>query len=120
LRTSSFADFATKIVPKGAKSTGYFNQIWNGLPTLTTFRKDVMLTGERDFLFFSQDFKTVVDRSNVSLPGWANIIQTVLLHGVADFRLGMDMLNFIFQPEYFLMRLGDFSKLIWMCTPRKC
>jgi hypothetical protein len=43
-----------------------------------------MLTGERAVPFFSQDFKTVVDRS-ISLPGWANIIQKVLLHGVAVF-----------------------------------
>jgi hypothetical protein len=39
------------------------------------------------------------------LPGWANIIQNSSLHGVADFRLGMDMLNFIFRNLSFLMWL---------------
>jgi hypothetical protein len=51
LRTSSFADFATKIVPKGSGKVRGILQIWNGLPTLTTFRKDVMLTGKELFLF---------------------------------------------------------------------
>jgi hypothetical protein len=39
------------------------------------------------------------------------------LHGVADFRLGMDMLNFIFQePEYSNAAWLISPKLIWMYT----
>jgi hypothetical protein len=34
------------------------------------------MTAPRTGPFFSQDFQAVVDKTNLSLPGWANIVQT--------------------------------------------
>lgn len=75
-RTSSFANFATKLVPEGSgKVRGVLTKYGNDYQLLARSEKDIVMTAPRTVSFFSEDFETVVDKSNLSLPGWANIVQ---------------------------------------------
>ena len=113
LRTSSFADFATKIVPKGSgKVRGILTKFGTDYQLLPRSEKDVMLTGERAVSFFSQDFKTVVDRSNVSLPGWANIIQNGSIAWRGGFSAGNGYAEFYFSGTRVL------SNAAWLISPK--
>ncbi|MFV5694238.1 DUF5689 domain-containing protein [Flavobacterium sp. LB3P122] len=75
-RTSSFADFSSNLVPDGSgKVRGILTKYGTDYQILPRSAKDVVMTGNRVAPFFSQDFETVIDKSNLSLPGWANIVQ---------------------------------------------
>jgi hypothetical protein len=75
-RTSSFADFSSNIVPNGSgKIRGILTKYGTDYQLLPRSEKDVVITGDRTVPFFIEDFETVIDNSNLSLPGWANIIQ---------------------------------------------
>jgi hypothetical protein len=75
-RTSSFADFSSGLVPNGSgKVRGILTKYGTDYQLLPRSEKDVVMTGTRATPFFSQDFETVVDKSNLSLLGWANIVQ---------------------------------------------
>ena len=75
-RTSSFADFSSSLVPNGSgKVRGILTKYGTDYQLLPRSEKDVVMTGTRTAPFFSEDFETVVDKSNLSLPGWANIVQ---------------------------------------------
>jgi hypothetical protein len=75
-RTSSFADFSSSLVPNGSgKVRGVLTKYGIDYQLLPRSEKDVVMTGSRAVPFFSQDFETVIDKSNLSLPGWANIAQ---------------------------------------------
>jgi hypothetical protein len=76
-RTSSYADFAQKMVPGGnGKVRGVLTKFGSDYQLLARSEKDVVMTAPRTVPFFSQDFQAVVDKTNLSLPGWANIVQT--------------------------------------------
>ena len=75
-RTSSFADFSKSLVPNGSgKVRGILTKYGTDYQLLPRSEKDVVMTGARAAPFFSQNFETVIDKSNLSLPGWANIVQ---------------------------------------------
>jgi hypothetical protein len=75
-RTSSFADFSSSLVPNGSgKVRGVLTKYGTDYQLLPRSEKDMVMTGSRAVPFFSQDFETVIDKSNLSLPGWANIVQ---------------------------------------------
>ena len=75
-RTSSFSDFATKVVPDGSgKVRGILTKYGSDYQLLPRSEKDVVMTGTRAVPFFSEDFEKVVDKSNLSLSGWANMVQ---------------------------------------------
>jgi hypothetical protein len=75
-RTSSFAHFAQKLVPSGSgKVRGVLTKYGTDYQLMVRSEKDVTMSGTRTIPFFSQDFKTVVDKTNLSLPGWSNIVQ---------------------------------------------
>lgn len=75
-RTSSFANFATKTVPKGSgKVKGILTKFGTDYQLIARSEKDVNLTGASITPFFKEDFEKVVDKTNLSLPGWANIAQ---------------------------------------------
>lgn len=76
-RTSSYADFAQSMVPGGnGKVRGVLTKFGSDYQLLARSEKDVVMTAPRIVPFFSQDFQTVVDKTNLSLPGWANIVQS--------------------------------------------
>ncbi|SHM53402.1 DUF5689 domain-containing protein [Flavobacterium xanthum] len=75
-RTSSFSDFATKVVPDGSgKVRGILTKYGTDYQLLPRSEKDVVMTGKRAVPFFSEDFETVIDKSKLSLPAWANLVQ---------------------------------------------
>lgn len=75
-RTSSFADFSGKLVPNGnGKVRGILTKYGTDYQLLPRSEKDVVMTGNRAVPFFSEDFETVIDKSNLNLPDWANIVQ---------------------------------------------
>ena len=75
-RTSSFADFSSSLVPNGSgKVRGVLTKYGTDYQLLPRSEKDVVITGIRTAPFFSEDFETVINKSNLSIPGWANIVQ---------------------------------------------
>ena len=76
-RTSSYADFAPNLVPNGSgKVKGVLTKYGPDYQLVVRSEKDVVMTGARAVPFFSEDFQSVVDKTNLSLPGWANIVQS--------------------------------------------
>ena len=112
-RTSSFSDFSTKIIPDGSgKVRGILTKFGTDYQLLPRSEKDVMMTGKRAIPFFAQDFKTAVDRSNVSLPGWANIIQNGSLAWRGGFSAGNSYAEFYFSGTRVL------SNVAWLISPK--
>nr|WP_315197998.1 DUF5689 domain-containing protein [uncultured Flavobacterium sp.] len=75
-RTSSFADFADKIVPDGSgKVRGVLTKFGSDYQLLARSEKDVMLTGTVALPFFAENFQKVETNTKLNLPGWANLVQ---------------------------------------------
>jgi hypothetical protein len=75
-RTSSYADFATGIVPSGSgKVKGVLTKFGTDYQLLARSEKDITLAGKRNTPFFSENFETAIANTNISLAGWANIVQ---------------------------------------------
>jgi hypothetical protein len=112
-RTSSFSDFATKIVPDGSgKVRGVLTKFGHDYQLLPRSEKDVTMTVKRAIPFFSQDFKTVVDRSNVSLAGWANIVQS----GSIAWRGGAYAGNS--YAEFYISGTRVLTNVAWLISPK--
>jgi hypothetical protein len=112
-RTSSFADFADKIVPDGSgKIRGVLTKFSSDYQLLARSEKDVMLRGTAAVPFFAENFKTVTDNSNLSLAGWSNIVQSGTLfwkgkvysgNGYAEFAISGTKVN---------------SNIAWLISPK--
>jgi hypothetical protein len=75
-RTSSYADFADKIVPDGSgKIRGVLTKFGSDYQLLARSEKDVMLTGTTAVPFFAENFQTVETNTKLNLPGWSNMVQ---------------------------------------------
>ncbi|TRX38051.1 DUF5017 domain-containing protein [Flavobacterium sp. ZT3R18] len=75
-RTSSFSDFADKIVPDGSgKVRGVLTKFGSDYQLLARSEKDVMFTGTATVPFFAENFQSVVTNTKLNLPGWANLVQ---------------------------------------------
>ncbi|MBW4359091.1 DUF5689 domain-containing protein [Flavobacterium taihuense] len=75
-RTSSFADFAAKIVPDGSgKVRGVLTKFGSDYQLLARSEKDVVLTGTAAVPFFSENFQSVETNTKLNLPGWSNMVQ---------------------------------------------
>ena len=84
-RTSSFADFASSLVPGGSgKVRGVLTKFGADYQLVARSEKDVAMTGTRAKPFFSEDFQTALNNANLSLPGWTNMVQkgTLLWKGI--------------------------------------
>lgn len=112
-RTSSYADFSRSSVPSGSgKVRGVLTKFGSDYQLLARSEKDVMMTGARTVPFFSQDFQSVVDNTNLSLAGWANIVQSGTLfwkggvysgNGYAEFAISGTKVN---------------SNIAWLISPK--
>ncbi|WP_268848508.1 DUF5689 domain-containing protein [Flavobacterium aestivum] len=75
-RTSSFADFADKIVPDGSgKIRGVLTKFGSDYQLLARSEKDVMLNGAAAVPFFSESFQSVETNTKLNLPGWSNLVE---------------------------------------------
>jgi hypothetical protein len=75
-RTSSFADFADKIVPDGSgKIRGVLTKFGSDYQLLARSEKDVQLIGKAAVPFFFENFQSVETNTKLNLPGWSNMVQ---------------------------------------------
>lgn len=112
-RTSSFSDFATKVVPAGSgKVRGILTKYGNDYQLLARSEKDVVMTGTRAVPFFSEDFEKVVDKSNLSLPGWANIVQNGSLFWKGGVYSGNG------YAEFSISGTKVVSNVAWLISPK--
>lgn len=75
-RTSSYADFADKIVPDGSgKIRGVLTKFGSDYQLLARSENDVMLTGSAAVPFFAENFQSVETNTKLNLPGWSNLVQ---------------------------------------------
>ncbi|WP_281324398.1 DUF5689 domain-containing protein [Flavobacterium sp. IMCC34518] len=75
-RTSSFADFADKIVPDGSgKVRGVLTKFGSDYQLLARFEKDVEFTGTAVVPFFAENFQSVETNTKLNLSGWTNLVQ---------------------------------------------
>jgi hypothetical protein len=75
-RTSSFADYADKIVPDGSgKVRGVLTKFGSDYQLLARSEKDVMFTGTATVPFFAENFQSVETNTKLNLPGWVNLVQ---------------------------------------------
>lgn len=75
-RTSSYAKFATSLVPKGSGIVrGILTKYGSDYQIMVRSEKDISLEGKRTVPFFSEDFQMVQNNVNFSLSGWSNIVE---------------------------------------------
>lgn len=75
-RTSSYAKFATSLVPKGSGMVrGILTKYGSDYQIMVRSEKDIIMDGKRTVPFFSEDFQFVQNNVNFSLPGWSNIVE---------------------------------------------
>lgn len=112
-RTSSYADFSSKLVPSGSgKVRGILTKFASDYQLLARSESDVMISGERAVPFFVEDFGTVVDKSNLSLPGWANIVQSGTLFWKGGVRSGNG------YAEFAISGTKVNSNIAWLISPK--
>lgn len=112
-RSSSFADFSGSLVPNGSgKVRGILTKYGTDYQLLPRSDKDVVMTGNRAVPFFSQDFETVVDKSNLSLPGWANIVQKGTLFWKGTVYSGNG------YAEFNISGTKVISNVAWLISPK--
>jgi len=75
-RTSSYASFADHFVPEGSgKVRGILTKFGSDYQMMVRSDKDVVMTGKRNVPFFAEDFQSVKNNVNFTLPGWSNIVE---------------------------------------------
>lgn len=78
-RTSSFANFAARIVPnKSGKVRGVMTKFGNDYQFMARTERDVMLTEDRfepAEAFFTEDFQTAIDGTDLNFTGWVNFAE---------------------------------------------
>lgn len=112
-RTSSYADFADKIVPDGSgKIRGILTKFSNDYQLLARSEKDVMLSGISATPFFSENFQSVTDNANLSLAGWANIVEKGKVFWKGKINAGNGYVEFAISGTKVV------SNVAWLISPK--
>lgn len=75
-RTSSFADFASSLVPDGSgKVRGILTKYGSDYQLMARSEKDIVMGGQTNIPFFTEDFQSVKNNVNLAIPGWSNIVE---------------------------------------------
>ena len=75
-RTSNYAGFADHIVPEGSgKVRGILTKFGSDYQLMIRSEKDLVMNGKRTVPFFAEDFQSVKNNVNFTLPGWSNIVE---------------------------------------------
>lgn len=112
-RTSSFADFSKSIVPGGSgKVRGVLTKYAKDYQLVARKETDVQMSGTRNIPFFVEDFQTVADGTNLSLPGWSNIIQA----GAIVWKGGITATNG--YAEFVISGTKVASNIVWLISPK--
>lgn len=76
-RTSSFANYAYKPVATGrGKVRGVMTKYGSDYQFIARTENDIMLDGERINAFYTENFQTAIDNTNLNLPGWTNFAES--------------------------------------------
>jgi len=112
-RTSSFSDFASKIVPQGSgKVRGILTKYGTDYQLIPRSEKDVVMTETRLVPFFIENFETVVDKSKLSLPGWSNLVQKGTLFWKGTVYSGNG------YAEFNISGTKVISNVAWLISPK--
>ncbi|GIZ07875.1 DUF5689 domain-containing protein [Flavobacterium sp. UMI-01] len=113
LRTSSYARFANNLVPTTkVKIRGVLTKFGADYQLVVRSEKDIEPTTARGIPFFTENFQSVTDKSNLSLPGWTNLTQAGSLfwkgavyngNGCAEFAISGTKVN---------------SNIAWLISPK--
>jgi hypothetical protein len=75
-RTSAYAKFADHFVPEGSgKVRGILTKFGSDYQFMVRYESDIAMNGKRSTPFFSEDFQSVKNNVNFTLPGWSNIVE---------------------------------------------
>ena len=75
-RTSSYASFSDQLVPEGSGTVrGILTKFGSDYQMVIRSKEDVVMNGKRNVPFFAEDFQTVKNNVNFTLPGWSNIVE---------------------------------------------
>jgi hypothetical protein len=112
-RTSSFADFASGIVPSGSgKVRGVLTKFGTDYQLIPRSEKDVNMSGIRSVPFFAENFETAVSNTNISLAGWTNIVQKGSLYWKGSVYSGNGC------AEYAISGTKVASNIGWLISPK--
>ena len=112
-RTSSYADFSKSIVPDGSgKVRGVLTKYAADYQLMARKESDVNMTGKRNIPFFVQDFQSVSNGTNLSLPGWGNIRQA----GAIFWKGGITATNG--YAEFLITGTKVASNIVWLISPK--
>lgn len=112
-RTSSFADFSKSIVPdESGKVRGVLTKFDTDYQLIARKETDVVMLGKRNIPFFVEDFQSVSDGTNLSLPGWGNIRQT----GAIFWKGGISSTNG--YAEFAITGTKVASNIVWLISPK--
>lgn len=112
-RTSSYADFSKSIVPNGSgKVRGVLTKYAADYQLVARKEADVQMSGTRNIPFFVEDFQSVSDGTNLSLPGWSNIIEA----GAIVWKGGITSTNG--YAEFAITGTKVVSNIVWLISPK--
>ncbi|MEL1240947.1 DUF5689 domain-containing protein [Flavobacterium flavipallidum] len=112
-RTSSFADFSKSMVPNGSgKVRGVLTKYATDYQLVARRETDVQMSGKRNIPFFVEDFQSVSDGTNLSLPGWSNIIEA----GAIVWKGGVSSTNG--YAEFAITGTKVVSNIVWLISPK--
>jgi hypothetical protein len=112
-RTSSFADFADKIVPDGSgKVRGILTKFGSDYQLLPRFEKDVTLTGTAAIPFFAENFQSVETNTKLNIPGWSNMVQKGTKFWVGTLYAGNG------YAEFNVTGTKVVSNIAWLISPK--
>ena len=112
-RTSSYADFASGIVPSGSgKVKGILTKFGTDYQLVARSEKDVSLAGKRNAPFFAENFETIVANTNINLAGWSNIVQKGSLYWKGSVYSGNGC------AEYAISGTKVVSNVGWLISPK--
>lgn len=112
-RTSSYADFSKSIVPDGSgKVRGVLTKYAADYQLMARKESDVNMTEKRNIPFFVQDFQSVSNGTNLSLPGWGNIRQA----GAIFWKGGITSTNG--YAEFLITGTKVASNIVWLISPK--
>ncbi|WP_026713018.1 DUF5689 domain-containing protein [Flavobacterium daejeonense] len=112
-RTSTYADFSKNIVPEGSgKVRGVLTKYASDYQLIARKESDVQLSETRNIPFFVEDFQSVSDGTNLSLPGWSNIIEA----GAIVWKGGITSTNG--YAEFAITGTKVASNIVWLISPK--
>ncbi|MBF4506424.1 DUF5017 domain-containing protein [Flavobacterium sp. JLP] len=75
-RTSNYANFSDHLVPEGSGTVrGILTKFGSDYQMMIRSEKDVVMNGKRNVPFFAEDFQSVKNNVNFTLPGWSNVVE---------------------------------------------